>query len=257
MNIGFIGVGHMGSAVAKAVARSGDHDLLFDNYNEEKATRLQKQIGGQVADKTTIADQADVIFLGVKPHLISSVLNEVKNDHALWISMAAGTTINQLAVYVPEQNILRMMPNTPVAIGKGMITYSTSNSDHASLFEEMMAASGELLRLPEEKIDPATAIAGSGPGYVFTFLESLIDAGIQNGLSFDESKILAAQTLIGASEMALNMDEHPAELRHQVTSPGGSTIAGLSSLEKNNFRYATIEAVNETLKRTIELGEQN
>lgn len=254
MKIGFLGVGNMGSAVAKAVAKSGDHNLLFDNYNEAKAKNLQNHIGGQVVDKQIISDEADVIVLGVKPHFVHAVLDEVKNDHAIWISMAAGVTIDQLSNFVPKEHIIRMMPNTPVAIGHGMITYTTVNEDHAELFETLMAEAGLVMRLPEDKIDPATAIAGSGPGYVYTFIESLTDAGIQNGLSFEESKTLAAQTLLGASAMALQMNEHPAELRHQVTSPGGSTIAGLVSLEQNNFRHATIEAVNETLKRTRELG---
>lgn len=256
MKIGFLGVGNMGSAVAKAVAKSGNHELLLDNYNEEKAKNLQNQIGGQVVDKQTIAKEAEVIFLGVKPHLINSVLEDVKNDHTLWISMAAGVSIDQLSDFVPVENIIRMMPNTPVAIGHGMITYATNNNDHAELFEMLMTEAGIVMRLPEDKIDSATAIAGSGPGYVYAFIESLTDAGIQNGLSFEESKTLAAQTLLGASEMVLQMNEHPAKLRNQVTSPGGSTIAGLVSLEKNNFRYATIEAVNETLKRTRELGDR-
>lgn len=255
MKIGFLGVGNMGSAVAKAVAKSGDHELLFDNYNEAKAKHLQNQIGGQVMDKQTIVDEADVIFLGVKPHLVNAVLEDVKNDQALWISMAAGVSIDQLSDFVPLENIVRMMPNTPVAIGHGMITYATENNHHAELFETLLTEAGIVMRLPEAKIDSATAIAGSGPGYVYTFIESLTDAGIQNGLSFEESKLLAAQTLLGASEMVLQMNEHPAELRHQVTSPGGSTINGLVSLEQNNFRYATIEAVNETLKRTRELGD--
>ncbi|MBY5035193.1 pyrroline-5-carboxylate reductase [Streptococcus gallolyticus] len=261
MKIGFIGLGNMGSALAKSLVKLGRHDLLLSIHNQEKASLLQAEIGGQLASNAEIASQAQVIFLGVKPHLLGQVLTDLKeeiakNPAAVWISMAAGVSLSDLQEYLPADCLVRIMPNTPVAIGQGMTTYSVENPDLAPLVEKLLSASGKVEQVPEDKIDAATAIAGCGPAFAYVFIDALVQAGIQNGLSADLSKELAAQTLLGSAQLVLESEQHTAQLRDQVTSPGGSTIAGLVAMEEHNFRYATIAAVNQALAKTRELGKK-
>lgn len=261
MKIGFIGLGNMGTALAKAVHQQSDSELLLSKHNLDRATILQTEIGGQLLSNLDIAKQADVIFLGVKPHLIHQVVSDIQvalqqNSSVILISMAAGITLETLATFVSEDRLIRIMPNTPVAIGKGMTTYSLTNPTLIPLLEHLLEKSGQLQRVPENLIDAATAIAGCGPAFVYQFIESLIDAGIENGLSAQDSKLLATQTVLGSAQLILSSDKHPAQLRQEVTSPGGSTIAGVVALEKNGFRAAVIEAVEQALEKTKKLGKK-
>ncbi|MCP1639024.1 pyrroline-5-carboxylate reductase [Streptococcus gallinaceus] len=261
MKIGFIGLGNMGSAIATAVAKLEKHDFLLSNHNPEKAASLQDVIGGQLMTNADIASQAEVIFLGVKPHLIGKALTDLAdaiavNPQAIWISMVAGLTLADLQEYLPADNLIRIMPNTPVAIGQGMTTYAVENPQLAPLVEDLLAASGVVAQVPEDQIDAATAIAGCGPAFVYVFIDALMQAGLQNGLSADLAKKLAAQTLLGSAQLVLESGIHPAQLRDQVTSPGGSTIAGLVALEEHNFRYATLSGVNQALAKTRTLGKK-
>lgn len=260
MKVGFIGIGNMGGAVARAVAKRDHFDLLLTNHNQEKAEKLKQDIGGDILSNQDIIQEADVIFLGLKPHLIMPFLEENRSlvDQAkdtVWISMAAGLSTDRLSQVLDADQLIRMMPNTPVSIGSGMTTFSTMNPNLVALFEDLMAESGSVKILPEADIDAASALAGCGPAFVYQFIESLIDAGIQNGLSYEDSKTLASQTLIGASQMVQESGLHPGELRHQVTSPGGTTIAGVVALEQNNFRYAVIDAVNQAVAKNSDLDK--
>ncbi len=261
MKIGFIGLGNMGAALAQAVSQQADTQLLLSNHNPAKAQALQAQLGGQLFSNREIAERAEVIFLGVKPYLVQSVLSGLQeqisqNSSAIWISMAAGATLDSLAEYVSADKLIRIMPNTPVAIGQGMTTYSVVNQELAPLLEQILEKSGKVQQVPEKLIDAATAIAGCGPAFVYQMIEALTDAGVQNGLTAEDAKILAAQTLAGTAQMVLSSDKHPAQLRQEVTSPGGSTIAGVVALEKEGFRYAIIKAVAAALKKTRKLGKK-
>ncbi|MET3557611.1 pyrroline-5-carboxylate reductase [Streptococcus rupicaprae] len=265
MKIGMIGIGNMGSAVASALAAAG-YELVLSNHNLDKARALAKRLSGaEIASNQAIIETCQVIFLGLKPSQIGPFLTDqsasvAKKPQALWISMAAGLGLSQLEAQLPaEAGLIRMMPNTPVAIGQGMTTYALNASarslDDQTLFEALMVKSGKLLKLPESLLDAATGIAGCGPAFVYQFIEALADAGVQNGLQRADSLTLAAQTLLGAAQLVLDSGQHPAVLRDQVTSPGGSTIAGVVSLEENGFRHATISAVNRAIRRTKELGD--
>lgn len=169
--------------------------------------------------------------------------------------MAAGVPLDSLAAFVSADKVIRIMPNTPVAIGQGMTTYSLVNQNLAPLLEQILEKSGKVQQVPESLIDAATAIAGCGPAFVYQMIEALTDAGVQNGLTAQDAKVLAAQTLAGTAQMVLTSDKHPAQLRQEVTSPGGSTIAGVVALEKEGFRYAIIKAVAAALKKTRKLGK--
>lgn len=261
MKIGFIGLGNMGAAIAQAVAKEESYHLLLSNHGEERARELQLSLGGEVLSNAEIASQADFIFLGVKPSSVIPVLESLQeeiasNPTAIWVSMAAGIDLKQLMDYIPSQQLIRMMPNTPVAIGQGMTTYCLTNPSLAPLFEQVMQSSGHIKQVAEQQIDAATALAGCGPAFVYQFIEAMADAGVQAGLSAQDSTYLAAQTLVGSAQMVLSSKKHPAQLRQEVTSPGGSTIAGVVALEKKGFRYAVIDAVQKALKRTKKLGKQ-
>ena len=262
MKIGFIGLGNMGAAILEAVSKTGPHELLLSDQNQEKLAALADRFQGKISNNQEIASQAQVIFLGLKPHLVGPVLSDLassiaENPSAIWISMAAGVRLGQLAAYLPAQQIIRMMPNTPVAIGQGMTTFATSQAENARLFEDLMAQSGLVKQLPENLMDAATAIAGCGPAFIYELIEAMSAAGIQNGLSAQDAQLLASQTVLGAAQMVLESDQHPAQLRDQVTSPGGSTIAGLVALTQAGFQAATIQGVNQALERTRELGQSS
>ena len=231
MKVGFIGLGNMGSAIARTVAKCDDVSLLLSSHNPEKAGKLQAEIGGQLLDNAQVAAESDVVFLGVKPYQVASTIKEIGeggNNGSIWISMATGVSLETLAKLLPGHDLVRMLPNTPVA--------------------------GKVVEIQEGLMDAATAVAGCGPAFVYQFIEALSDAGVQNGLSRSQAIEMAAQTVLGSAQMVLATGQHPAQLRDAVTSPGGSTIAGVVELEKNGFRYAAISAVNAALKRNQELG---
>lgn len=259
MKVGFIGLGNMGSALARCISQVGGVELLLSTYNLESATALQQEIGGTLLPNEEIIAQAHCIFLGIKPQMLRSFANELADNitqrpQITWVSMLAGVTIETLQTVLATHNIVRIMPNTPVAIGKGMTTLASHNEHLLGQVSQLLDKSGEITILPESLMDSSTAIAGCGPAFVYTFIEALADAGVKHGLPRELALKLAAQTVSGAGDMVLISESHPASLRDAVCSPGGSTIAGVVALEENGFRHATIEAVNKAVARTRELG---
>ena len=265
MKIGFIGLGNMGASLAKAVlqAKMGAQ-ILLANRSQAKVDAFISDFGGQASSNEEIFAEADVIFLGVKPAQFSDLLSQYqtileKRESLLLISMAAGLTLEKLASLLPSQHrIIRMMPNTPASIGQGVISYalssncSTADSD---LFCQLLAKAGLLVELGESLIDAATGLAGCGPAFVYLFIEALADAGVQTGLPREIALKMAAQTVVGAGQLVLESQQHPGVLKDQVCSPGGSTIAGVASLEAHAFRGTVMEAVQQSYKRTQELGK--
>lgn len=265
MKIGFIGLGNMGSSLAKAVIGTTSTDqILLANRSQAKVEAFVANYGGQVSSNKEIFAVADVIFLGVKPAQFSSLLSKYqeileKRDSLLVISMAAGLTLEKLASLLPSQHrLIRIMPNTPVAIGQGVISYALSSNcraEDSNLLCQLLANAGQLVEISEPLIDAATGLAGCGPAFVYLFIEALADAGVQTGLPRDTALKMAAQTVVGAGQMVLETQEHPGVLKDQVCSPGGSTIAGVASLEEHSFRGTVMNAVHQAYKRTQELGK--
>ena len=264
MKIGFIGLGNMGASLAKAVlqAKTGAQ-ILLANRSQAKVDAFIANFGGQASSNEEIFAEADVIFLGVKPAQFSELLSQYqtileKRESLLLISMAAGLTLEKLASLLPSQHrIIRIMPNTPVAIGQGVISYALSPNcsvEDRELFCRFLAKAGLLVELGEGLIDAATGLAGCGPAFVYLFIEALADAGVQTGLHRERALEMAAQTVVGAGQMVLESQQHPGVLKDQVCSPGGSTIAGVASLEEHAFRGTVMEAVHQAYKRTQELG---
>lgn len=264
MKVGFIGIGNMGGAIAQAVEKKGTEIVLSDFSLAGAKALACKLPQAKLANNETIATTCQVIFLGVKPHQVSSLLLDLQeaiaeNPTALWVSMAAGLSLETLSQYIPETaGLIRMMPNTPVAVGQGMTTYTVRcgerSADDKVLFTQLMVESGHLQELPEALIDAATGIAGCGPAFVYQFIDALALAGVAQGLTYDTAVHLAAQTVLGSVQILLETGQHPSLLRDQVTSPGGSTIAGLLALEKEGFTHATVQAVTQAVNRTKELG---
>ena len=261
MKYGFIGCGNMGSAIAKALAKTTTDFAITDRSG--KAIALAAEIPCGYLSSEEIAAQCDRIFLGVKPHMMKDVLMPLQailaEKKPLLITMAAGITIRQIEEFAGcELPVIRIMPNTPVAIGKGVIQYCCNQLVSGDLLADWltdMRHSGKLDALEERLIDAGSAISGSGPAYVYLFIEALADGAVACGIPRAKALEYAAATVIGAGEMVLSTHQHPGALKDAVCSPGGSTIAGIRALENQGFRAAAMEAVIATYKRNLELGK--
>ena len=266
MKIGIIGLGNMGGSLARLVAQDKRFrsELLLANRSRFKAEKIAAEVGGQPVSNKEVFAQAEVIFLGIKPAQFADLLAEYqevleKRESLLLISIAAGLTLETLGKWAPSHHRwIRIMPNTPVAVGEGVISFALSqqaNQADEDLLCELLSSAGLLVKLEEKQLDAATALAGCGPAFVYLFIEALADAGVRVGLSRDISLQLANQTLLGAVKLSQVSGQHPALLKDQVCSPAGSTIAGVASLEENAFRGTVMAAVQAAYKRTQELGK--
>ena len=262
INIGFIGAGNMGSALALAAAKSNNNILVTDT-DAAKADALAKKCGGKSCTAKEIITCCDYVFLGVKPQVLPSLLESIKEDlcgkkeRLVLISMAAGIKTETINAVIGDYPVIRIMPNLPVMLGKGLILIcnnSAVRNEEIKTFEDFMSASGKIIPIEEEKIDAASAISGCGPAFAYMFIEALADGGVTCGLPASLALALAAQTLAGASEMVLESGKHPGKLKADVCSPGGTTIAGVHALEEHNFRAAGMDAVIASYKRTKELS---
>ena len=261
MKYGFIGCGNMGGAIARALARATTDFAITDRSG--KAIGLAAEIPCGYLTAPEIADQCERIFLGVKPHMMKDVLKPLQEILAekkpLLITMAAGLTMAQIEEFAGcALPVIRIMPNTPVAIGKGVIQYCRNSLVSDEALEEFLVDlrfSGVLDPLEERLIDAGSAISGSGPAYVYLFIEALADGAVACGIPRAKALEYAAATVIGAGEMVLATGQHPGALKDAVCSPGGSTIAGIRALENHGFRAAAMEAVIATCNRNKELGK--
>lgn len=261
---GFIGTGNMGGALAMAACKSNTSVLLTDR-DAAKAQTLAAKCGGRTGSTAEVAQQCRYIFLGVKPQVLGTVLQELKpllearDSRFVLVSMAAGVAIERIeALLGAAYPIIRIMPNTPAAIGEGMILYTTNeavSTEEAEAFTQLMAAAGRFDRLPESLIDAGSALSGCGPAFVYLFIEALADGAVECGLPRERALQYAAQTVTGAAQMVLTDGRHPGALKDAVCSPGGSTIAGVHSLEEGAFRGVVMDAVQAAFARTKELGK--
>ena len=261
MKYGFIGCGNMGGAIARALSNSTTDILVTDRSGKANSLACELNIG--YTDVADIAASCDRIFLGVKPHMMQGVLAPLKKvlsrRKPLLITMAAGLEISQIEAFAGcRLPVIRIMPNTPTAIGKGVIQYCRNDLvDDAVLSDWLadMAPCGLLDNLDEHLIDAASAVSGSGPAYMYVFLEALADGAVACGVPRAKAYEYAAMTMIGSAEMYLKTKTHPGALKDAVCSPGGSTIAGLRAMEEGGFRSAAMEGVIATFKRNKELGK--
>lgn len=262
--LAIIGIGAMGSALAKGLIRSGKvkaEQIIAADVVPSKLEAISA-LGVQTTNDNKFAiQQSDIVLFCVKPQVINEVLVDVApvidpQKHCV-ISIAAGVSIANIESALPRGTpVVRVMPNTPAQVlaGASAVALGTNAGEkHRRIAHEIFSAVGLVVDVPEKLMDAVTALSGSGPAYVFIFAEALTDAGVNLGLSRDVALKLAAQTLFGAAKMLLETGKHPAELKDMVTSPGGTTIAALSVLERNAFRGTIIEAVAAACERSKEL----
>ncbi len=258
MNVGFIGCGNMGGALASAAIGS---ILLYDK-NEDAAMALADKIGARVLGSAAeTAAASDIVFLGVKPNVIHSVADgireSVKGGKCTVVTMAAGISIASLEEHLaPGTPIIRIMPNTPASVGEGMILVShNAHVTDAMLadFNAVMKNAGRIDILSEGLIDAASAVSGCGPAFVYMFIEALADGGVRCGLPRDKALLYAEATVKGAAALALESNKHPGALKDAVCSPGGTTIEGVAALEDSSFRGTVINAVTAAYEKTLRM----
>lgn len=263
---GFIGCGNMGGALATAVAKSvRGSEILLSDPDTEKATALAEKIGAAVSNNEEIVKNAKYIFFGVKPQLMAEVLSplapllKAREDRFILVTMAAGLEIARYnEILDAKLPTIRIMPNTPVAVGDGMILYATCpviTDEEVAEFENALKYSGKLDRIPQDLIDAGSVISGCGPAFVYTFANALAKAGEKVGLPQDKAILYAAQTLKGAAQLLLTSGESPEILRQRVCSPKGSTIEGVEVLINSEFDNIINDTVQASFKRTKELGK--
>lgn len=266
--IGIIGAGAMGGALAAGLLASGTSvdAIRAADPDSDRCQKLAESCGIRCgADNREVVEQSDLVVLAVKPNQVARVLRELGGAgdpdlaRPLWVSIAAGISLASLAGELPAgARLVRSMPNTPALVGEGATAFvanpEATDADRSAarlLFE----AVGTAWEAPDEELlDAVTGLSGSGPAYVFVFLEALGEAGVRMGLPREAARALATQTVLGAARLALESGRDPADLRDQVTSPGGTTVAGLERLEAAGLRSAIHQAVEAATRRSRELG---
>lgn len=260
----FIGGGAMGEAILKGILGAALTDKKAITVSDPSASRreyLTKIYGVNTAsDNATAVQAADVIILAVKPQMaavaITADMVEAIGEKAIIISIMGSVDLDMLHKLVPDHAIVRVMPNTPLAVGAGMTAIAPDKKATKAAVEAAKAifgSCGEVVEVAESAMEAITAISGCGPGYVFVLIDALADAGVNAGLPRDLAIHLAAQTFAGSGKMAVETGIHPAQLRDKVTSPGGTTIAGIHALELHGVRAAMYDAVNAVLERSAAL----
>jgi pyrroline-5-carboxylate reductase len=267
VSVGFLGAGQMATALAGGWTTAGLLDvarsLASDPYVAARE-KFQAATGVRAtASNREVAAACDVLVLAVKPQMMAALLAEVRDAipaGRLVISIAAGITLRSLADGLgADVPVVRVMPNTPCLIGASASGYTpgpTATAAHVELVGALFGAVGKAVRVSEPQLDAVTGLSGSGPAFVYVFIEALADGGVRMGLPRDVAQALAAQTVLGAAQMVLQTGLHPGALKDAVASPGGTTIAGLHALERAGFRAAAMDAVEAATKRSQELGKK-
>ncbi len=265
MKLGIIGCGKMGSALLEGAVGAGavdPSDVSLHDAFAECSESLAAKVGARaVASNGEVIESSDAVLLCTKPQDMLDMIRLLPTlpGAKLFVSIAAGLKIADLEEALGENHrVIRVMPNTPALVGRGASAFARGNAAtdaDAGFVSEILAAVGEVVEVHERLLDAVTGLSGSGPAYIYTVIEALADGGVLMGLPKDKSLTLAAQTVAGAAEMVLRTGRHPAELRDQVTSPGGTTIAGLSTIEDGALRATLIGAVRAAAERSVELGK--
>lgn len=265
--VGFVGSGNMAGALIRGILDGGlyaPEQVVCSDVDARKLAALRRRFGiATTTDNLELATAAKVVVLAVKPQILDAVLAGLRpavGPRRLFLSIAAGATTKRIEKQLGgAAKVLRAMPNTPALLGRGMSVVVRGR--HASAADErlglrLLRAVGTAIAVPQEKLlDPVTGLSGSGPAYVYRFAEGLIAGGVAAGLSAEVARLLAFETIAGAAAMLLESGESPETLRERVTSPNGTTFAGLGELERRGFRDAVEAAVVAATRRSVELGK--
>ncbi|MDR3564895.1 MAG: pyrroline-5-carboxylate reductase [Negativicutes bacterium] len=264
--IGFIGGGAMGEALIRGMLQAklvNASQITINDVVQERLDYLAASLGVSTSlDSQEVAGNVDVLFLTIKPQTINDVLDNIApvvDKKTTVISIVAGITIATLQGRLPGVPIVRVMPNTAVAVGAGMSAIALgkyASAQAGELASAVFASVGRVVTVNEDAMDAVTGLSGSGPAFVYLLIDALADAGVRVGFSRPMALTLAAQTLYGAAKMVLETGEHPAKLRDMVTSPGGTSIAGIHVLEQKGVRAALIDAVVAATNRSREMGQK-
>ncbi len=265
--IGFLGGGNMAEALIRGLVRGGHLEpehVGASGPRPERMEELARDYGIRTTtDNVELVEQSKIVVLSVKPQILDRVLLQVGKqlqDGALIISVAAGVTTAHIEERVSAGiRVVRAMPNTPALVGAGATALARgahANDEDIALARVMFDAVGISVVLEETQLDAVTGLSGSGPAYIFLILEALADAGVKVGLSRRNAQLLAAQTVMGSAKLLLETNQHPGQLKDMVTSPGGTAIAGLHTLEEGGLRTTLINAVESATRRSRELGRE-
>lgn len=261
--IAFIGTGNMGGAIVRAVCKTVDPQKVFiSNRSHDKAENLAEACSCRVCyDNLTAAKNADFIFLGVKPWQICDVIREIEpvlTGREVIVSMAAGVPGYAMAEVLPKGNpVIRILPNTPSAIGEGLVLIAPhDNAEESQIraLEEILSGCGMIGRTDEEHAEAGMTVGGCTPAFTYIFIEALADGGVRAGLKRSEAMLWAAQAVAGAAKMVIESGEHPGALKDAVCSPKGATMEGIRTLEMNAFRGGVMDAVVVAAKRSAGLA---
>jgi pyrroline-5-carboxylate reductase len=266
LTIGFLGTGKMATALAKGFVRTGlvtPKQVFGSDPASAARVAFGKETGARIMPSNLrVVEQASVLVLATKPDKTVAVLNEIRDRFTrrhLLISIAAGVPTAKLEAVLPANaRVIRVMPNTPALVGSsaaGLALGKSATRADAELALRLFSAVGVAFQLKESLLDAVTGLSGSGPAYVYQFIEALSDGGVATGLPRDVATKLAAQTVLGAARMVLETGRHPGALKDQVTSPGGTTIEGLHELEKGKLRGTVMSAVRAATEKSRKLGQ--
>lgn len=265
--IGFLGSGRMATALARGCVRSGlvnSSQVLAADPHEAARQVFAEQVPGaqMIDDNRQVLAASDLVVLAVKPQVMPELLFQIAKDIAtrhVLVSIAAGFTLEKMAASLPAYaRLVRVMPNTPCLVGLGASCYSlgpTATAEDGAMVQKILDSVGQAFAVEEKMLDAVTGLSGSGPAFVYTLIEALAGGGVAEGLPAKLAGQLAAQTVRGAAEMVLATSYSPAELRDQVTSPGGTTLAGLEALDQQHGAAAFRAAVKAATRRSRELGQ--
>ncbi|MBK3332729.1 pyrroline-5-carboxylate reductase [Persephonella atlantica] len=259
--VGLIGCGNMGEAIVKGLSRKiKSTDIIVSDINPERVEYMVEKynVAGSSSNRRVV-ENSEIVILAVKPKDLEETVSPINDSFKgkVVVSVLAGISIPKLKNLMKDSFIVRAMPNTPALVGEGAIGVSFEN-DSPEIKEkiiDLLSSLGTVVEVDEKLMDVVTGLSGSGPAYVFMFIEGLIQGGIKGGLSYNQSRELAVQTVLGAAKMLKETGEHPSILRDKVSSPGGTTIYALHRLEEKGFKDAVISAVEEATKRSKELSK--
>lgn len=264
MKLGFIGAGNMGGAIIAGMIKAGSF-RKEDIYVCDKIISDDiKALGVLVTDIKSLTENCDCVVLAVKPSSLEAVLREIKNikgyEKKLYISIAAGFTLRSIERIMEDVKAIRVMPNICLKALEGMtVIAANDNCTEADILvaEKIFASCGKTARVNEGLIESCTAINGSGPAYVFMFMEALADAAVKNGIGRETAYLLAGQTVLGSAKLMMDSSIHPGKLKDMVCSPGGTTIEAVAELETKGFRDAVISAVDACTKKAKKMAKEN
>ncbi len=258
--VGFIGGGNMAEAMIKGMTSQGMRDIIVSEPREDRRKYLEQSYGIKTSESNReIVSSCGIIILAIKPQNMEAVLDEINtaitDDHTV-ISIAAGVRLPYLSERLKTKKIVRVMPNTPALIQEGITVLSLCEcfSDRdISIVREIFMSIGKIITLPEKYMDAVTALSGSGPAFIALFIEALVEGGMKMGLTSDDARALAVQTAIGTLKL-LDTGMSPSALRNMVTSPGGTTEAGLKVYDDEKLKDIVIKGIEAATKRAQELG---